>query len=85
MTEAHWADPAYVIEDADGNYRAHTGNESIVDRCRRELNQDHPERAPHQIRETTFHEVNGTGPFSDEEPLPYYQRSSNDTTGERNE
>lgn len=85
MPEQHWADPAYVIEDADGNYRAHTGNESIVDHCRRELDQDHPERAPHQVRETTFHEVNGSGPFEDQEPLPRYQRSSNDTFEEGSE
>jgi len=62
--QEHWADPAFVVENADGEYvEAHSGVRKLAEGLARDRDERHPEEAPHQVRETTFHEVNGTGPF----------------------
>lgn len=65
MTEQdHWADPAYIVENADGEYvGAHSGRKDLAHDFRRFRDEEHPADGPHQVRETKFHEVNGTGEF----------------------
>lgn len=55
--EQHWADPAYIVETADGEYKGHTGRKHLARGMVRDLDEE-TDDGPHSWRETSFHEVN---------------------------
>lgn len=58
----HWADPAFVVETADGEYTGHSGREELAKQLARDKDESRPENAPHTVRKTSFEEVHEIAP-----------------------
>lgn len=50
-TDEHWADPCYVVETPDGEYKGHSGRKALARQLANDLDGEH------RVRETSFDDV----------------------------